>query len=163
MFAQQPNVIISIMSNLIELLINYKFKRKPICYIIYLSAAFNEHLNTRRRVDKSSTGKMKRSAALVVPLINIGLAMSQENATNALAIVSGGYGERSIAHVDDIRVSFGLHKLLHALGPVVDDRFVYGRHRATVQMVHVRVVLDQHANYVSSVSLLFLFVYLYIV
>ena len=107
---------------------------------------------------------MKRSAALVVPLVNIGLAMSQENATNALAIVSRGYREWRVAHVYDVRVGFGLHELLHALGSVVDDRFVYGCHRATVQMVHVRVVLDQHANYVSSVSLLFcLFIYLDIV
>ena len=101
---------------------------------------------------------MKRSASLVVPLVNIGLAMSQENAANALAIVSRRYGERRVAHVDDVRVGFGLHELLHALGSVVDDRFVYGCHRATVQMIHIRVVLDQHANYVSSVSLLF-FVY----
>ena len=138
-----------------NLKVYYKLNRKPICY---LCAAFNEHLNTRRRVDKSSTGEMKRSASLVVSLVNIGLAMSQENAANALAIVSRGYGERRVAHVDDVRVGFGLHELLHALGSVVDDRFVYGCHRATVQMVHVRVVLDQHTNYVSSVSLLF-FVY----
>lgn len=98
---------------------------------------------------------MQRRAALVVPMVYVGLAVRQKYAANALAVVPRRYRQWSVAHVDDVRIGLGLHELLHALGPIVYDRFVYGCHRASIEMVHIRVVFNQHANDVRSISLLF--------
>lgn len=97
---------------------------------------------------------MQRRASLIVAMVDVSLAMCQQDATNALAIVSCGYGERRVAHVDNVGVGFGLHQLLHTLGSIVNDRFVNGCHRAAVQVVYVRVELDKQAHQVGSISLL---------